>query len=100
VVEGGVFTSGDVRLVVEVGQKLRIGLIARETCRDSGESIEQPLIVLILFVVIFILVALLLPVVVVLMLGNGLLFVVAVDQVLQVLILLLELFFDFDVNEL
>ena len=98
-VEGGVFTSRDVRLVVEVGQKLRIGLIARETCRDSGESIEQPLIVLILFVVIFILVALLLSVVV-LMLRDGLLFVVAVDQVLQVLILLLELFFDFNVNEL
>ena len=99
-VEGGVFTSRDVGLVVEVGQKLSIGLIARETCRDSGESIEQPLIVLILFVVILILVALLLPVVVLLTLGNGLLFVVAVDQVLQVLILLLELFFDFNVNEL
>ena len=97
-VERGVFPGGDVGLVVEVSQKLSIGLIARETCRDSGESIEQPLIVLILFVVILILVALLLPVV--LMLRYGFLFVIAIDQVLQVLILLLELFFDFNVNEL
>ena len=54
---------------------------------------------LILFVFIFILVALFLLPITLMLLCNGLLFVVAIDQVLQVLILFLELFFDFNVNE-
>ena len=61
------------------------------------ETVKHTLIVLILFVSIILLsgsIALLLV-----NLGYGLLFV-AIDQVLDVLILLFELFLDFDVNEL